>query len=49
MAGHEEEDVWQRGAGGAADVAPRLQVAHDVQGASLVDQAGVQSCCQVAH
>lgn len=45
MAGHEEQDVGGRGAAG---IAQWLQVRHDVQGAPLVDQAGVESCYQVA-
>ncbi|CAG5855535.1 unnamed protein product [Menidia menidia] len=43
--GHEEEDVRLR----VADIAKRPNVAHHVQGASLVDQAGVQSQHQIGH
>lgn len=49
MAGHEEEDIWLQRGGAAADVTQGLEVAHDDQRASLVDQAGVQRCGQVAH
>ncbi len=50
MAGHEEEDIWMHlEAGGVADVTECLDVTHDVQRPSLVDQSGVQSCEQVAH
>lgn len=49
VTGHEEEDVWLQGAGDAVDVTKSLEVAHDVQGASLVDQAGVEACSEVAH
>lgn len=49
VTGHEEEDVWLQGAGDAVDVTKSLKAAHNVQGASLVDQAGVQARSQVAH
>lgn len=49
VAGHEEEDVWLRRAGDAADVTKCVKMTHDIQSASLVDQTGVQSCDQVAH
>lgn len=49
MAGHEEQDVRPRGSGGAADVTKCLETAHDIQSASLVDQAGVQRRNQVTR
>lgn len=49
VTGHEEEDVWLGRAGDAVDVTQRSKVAHGVQGAALVDQAGVQTCSEVAH
>lgn len=49
VAGHEEEDVWLRRAGDGADVTKCLQMTHDIQGPSLMDQTGVQSCSQVTH
>ncbi|KAG7230498.1 hypothetical protein INR49_024607 [Caranx melampygus] len=44
VAGHEEEDVrlWRRG-DAAAVLTQCLEVAHDVQSSSLVDQTGVKS------
>lgn len=38
VAGHEEQHV-------AAAVTQCVKVRHDIHGASLVDQAGVESCC----
>jgi len=49
VAGHEKEDVRLWAGGVAADVAKRPNVAHHVQGASLVNQAGVQGHNQVGH
>lgn len=49
VAGHEKEDVCLRRAGDVADITKSLETGHDVKRASLVDQAGVQSCSQVAH
>lgn len=46
VAGHEEEDVWLRTGG---DVTERLEMAHDIQSASLVNQPGVKSCKQVGR
>lgn len=49
MAGHKEEDVWLWRGGDAADVTKFLDVAHDIQSSSLVNQACVQSWNQVGH
>lgn len=49
VAGHEEKDVGLLRPGDAADVTQRAKVRHDVQGSSLMDQTGVQSCSQVAR
>lgn len=42
MAGHEEQDV---GGLSPAGVTQCVKVRHDIQCASLMDQAGVESCC----
>lgn len=49
MTGHEEEHVWLRRARVISDVTKFLDVAHDIQSSSLVDQTRVQSGDQVAH
>lgn len=49
VAGHEEKDVGLLRPGDAAGVTQRVKVRHDVQGASLMDQTGVQSRSQVAR
>lgn len=49
VAGHEEEDIWLQTVGVSADVTKCLEVAHDIQSPSLVNQAGVQSGNQVGH
>lgn len=49
VAGHKEEDVRLQLGGDAAGVTKCLEVSHDIQRASLVDQPGIQSCRQVTH